>query len=410
MLSIRLCLVALLLVITGLQQNIIIGVLSAEEPTTGPLHDSIVPHVASPLIDAGPRIKSKPQAPRTERDRHFDELAKMVDAFELRNAILRRASRFLRPSVVHIEAEKNAPENNGGVSAPETSEQDTRLHVEEAGSGVVIRWDGNNYILTNRHVIRGAKLANIHIVFADGRTVNPSRIRSDANTDVAVMDVGIEGLTPARIGNSDKVAVGDFVLAFGSPFGLSNSVTQGIVSAKGRRDLILGAEKVRFQDFIQTDAAINPGNSGGPLVNLRGEVIGINTAIASDSGVNAGIGFATPINIAMFVGRQLVERGTVASSYLGVKLDAGFTALDAEAAGLPQFSGARITRVSASSPAEEADLRVNDVVFQFNGVVVEDDNHLIQLIGLTPVGAKVPFIVYRQGEPITIVVTLRAKT
>ena len=190
---------------------------------------------------------------------------------------------------------------------------------------------------------------------------------------------------------------------------MSHSVTQGIISAKGRRDLILGAEKVRFQDFIQTDAAINPGNSGGPLVNLRGEVIGINTAIASDSGVNAGIGFATPINIATFVGRQLVERGTVTSSYLGVKLEASFTVLDAEAAGLPQFAGTRISSVNVSSPAEEADLRVGDVVFQFNGVVVEDDDHLIQLIGLTPVDEKVPLIVYRQSEPFTIVVTLRAK-
>lgn len=407
MLAMRSCLVAILLLIAGFQQNIEPGVLSAEEPIADPRHDSIVPHVASPLIDAGPRIKSRPPLPRTERDRLYDELAELVDAFELRNAILRRASRYVRPSVVHIEAEKSAAE--GGGSATGASAGETRPHIEEAGSGVVIRWGSKNYILTNRHVIRGATLANIRIVFADGRTVNPTRIRSDANTDVAVMDVEIAGLTPARIGNSDQVAVGDFVLAFGSPFGLSHSVTQGIVSAKGRRDLILGAEKVRIQNFIQTDAAINPGNSGGPLVNLRGEVVGINTAIASDSGVNAGIGFATPINIAKYVGRQLVERGTVAAPYLGVKLDASYTALDATAAGLPRFAGARITSVSASSPAEEADLRVGDVVFQFNGVVVEDDSHLIQLIGLTPVDAKVPFIVYRQGEPITIVVTLRAK-
>lgn len=409
MLAIRLFLVVFLS-IAGLQQNIEIDVLSAGEPIADPLHDSIVPHVASPLIDTGPRTTSRPPTPRTERDRLYDELAEMVDAFELRNAILRRASRFVRPSVVHIEAEKNASEKTGEFRATGTNEEDTRLRVKEAGSGVVIRWRNKNYILTNRHVIRGAELANIHIVFADGRTANPTRIRSDANTDVAVMDVGIKGLTPARIGNSNEVAVGDFVLAFGSPFGLSHSVTQGIVSAKGRRDLILGAEKVRIQDFIQTDAAINPGNSGGPLVNLRGEVIGINTAIASDSGVNAGIGFATPINIATFVGRQLVERGSVASSYLGVKLDVNFTDLDAEAAGVPRFAGTRISSVRVSSPAEEADLRVGDVVFQFNGVVVEDESHLIQLIGLTPVDSKVPFIVFRQGEPITIVVTLRAKT
>ncbi len=405
----RLRSVALLLLVTVCQQYVASSqVPGAEGPAASPLPDSIVPHIASPLIDSAARAKPRPPVPHTERDRLYDELADMVEAFELRNAILRRATQFVRPSVVHIEAEKGRSVI-GGDSPNAVPREGTETLIAEAGSGVVIRFGSKDYILTNRHVIRGARLPNIRIVFADGRSANPTRIRADENTDVAIMDIDIGNLTPARIGDSDQVVVGDFVLAFGSPFGLSHSVTQGIVSAKGRRDLVLGAEKVRIQNFIQTDAAINPGNSGGPLVNLRGEVIGVNTAIASDSGVNAGIGFATPINIATFIGRQLVERGKVASSYLGVKLDGDFSSLDAEAVGLPQLAGARISHIGKGSPAEEADLRVGDVVFRFNGLLVEDDSHLIQLVGLTPVNSKVPFIVYRHGEPITIVVTLRAR-
>ena len=165
----------------------------------------------------------------------------------------------------------------------------------------------------------------------------------------------------------------------------------------------------RKGNFIQTDAAINPGNSGGPLANLRGEIVGINTAIASESGVNAGIGFAMPMNIAMFVGKQLVDTGEVKSAYLGVKLQSNFRPTDAQSAGLPESAGARISTITFGSPAEEADLRLGDIIYQFNGVTVENDSHLVQLVGLTPAGTKVPFVVYRNGKPITIVVELRTK-
>src|SRR6185503_4020578 len=138
------------------------------------------------------------------------------------------------------------------------------------------------------------------------------------------MSVAAPGLVPARLGDSGKLEIGDFVLAVGSPFGLSHSVTYGIISAMGRRDLELGDDGVPYQDFLQTDAAINPGNSGGPLLNLRGEVIGINTAIASNSGGNEGIGFTIPINMTMYVARQLIDRGSVAHAYLGVRLDMNF--------------------------------------------------------------------------------------
>src|SRR5205085_10072275 len=160
------------------------------------------------------------------------------------------------------------------------------------------------------------------------------------------------GLIAARIGDSSKVEIGDFVLAVGSPFGLSHSVTYGIISAKGRRDLELGDDSVRFQDFMQTDAAINPGNSGGPLINLRGEVVGMNTAIASSSGGNEGIGFTIPINMVMIIARQLVERGTVIRAYLGVALDSKFGPATAMSVGLMRPRGTRVTRITPGSPAE----------------------------------------------------------
>ncbi len=163
------------------------------------------------------------------------------------------------------------------------------------------------------------------------------------------------------------------MLAVGSPFGLSHSVTFGIISAKGRRDLHLGDAELRFQDFLQTDAAINPGNSGGPLCNLRGEIIGINTAIASNSGGNEGIGFSIPINMFMAVARQLIETGKVARAFLGVSLDAKFGPAMAAEIGLPGPMGAGVTAVTPGSPAEAARLQPGDVILEIDGTRVEDD-------------------------------------
>ncbi len=207
---------------------------------------------------------------------------------------------------------------------------------------------------------------------------------------------------PRPLGDSDKVEIGDFVLAVGSPFGLSHSVTFGIISAKGRRDLRLGEANVRFQDFLQTDAAINPGNSGGPLVNLRGEIIGINTAIASNSGGNEGIGFSIPVNMFMVVARQLIERGKVSRAFLGVKLESKFGPAAAVEAGLPRLMGAKVTTLIKNSPAEAARLQVGDIILEFNRVPIEDDAHLINLVSLTPVGTTVPVVIFRDRRMLTI--------
>ncbi len=182
-------------------------------------------------------------------------------------------------------------------------------------------------MVTNRHVIADARLDDISIHLHEGRVLKPARIWTDEATDVAVLQVEAPNLIPARWGDSDRVEIGNMVLAMGSPFGLSQSITFGIISAKGRRSLNLGSDRtVLNQDFLQTDAAINPGNSGGPLIGLNGRIVGINTAIASNSGGNEGIGFSIPSNLVRRVVDQLLLYGKVRRAYLGVKLDSEFSA------------------------------------------------------------------------------------
>ncbi len=214
---------------------------------------------------------------------------------------------------------------------------------------------------------------------------------------------------PVKIGDSDQVEIGDLVLAIGSPFGLSHSVTHGIISAKGRRDLTLGVDKVRIQDFLQTDAAINPGNSGGPLINMKGELIGLNAAIASNSGGNEGIGFSIPVNMSLLVAKQLITNGHLAQVYLGVKLDKDFEPRQALELGFPIAAGTRVSDVAKGSPADEAELRRGDIILTFNDVHVENDSHLVRLVGLSAVGTEVPLGVYRDGNFTTTTVKIQEK-
>ena len=207
---------------------------------------------------------------------------------------------------------------------------------------MIIQRKGRFYVLTNRHVFRDAPADGIRIYLADGRQLHPQRVLEDEETDVGVLPIEAADLIASPVGDSERMEIGDFVLAVGSPFGLSHSVTFGIISARGRHDLQLGDDSVRFQDFLQTDAAINPGNSGGPLCNLRGEIIGINTAIASNSGGNEGIGFSIPINLFMAVARQLIDTGKVTRAFLGVSLDAKFGPAMAAELGMARATGTRV--------------------------------------------------------------------
>ncbi len=329
-----------------------------------------------------------------QRAKEYDAIAREVAQMEQFAGVLKKVVKLVRPTVVHIEAEKPDP----------AAKRYTHHAIEEAGSGTVIQLGDKFYVLTNRHVIKAATVDHIHIKLYDGRQFSPKTVWSDSGTDVAIMLVDEPNLVAARLGDSDKIEIGDFVLAVGSPFGLSHSVTFGIISAKARRDLELGDDKIQFQDFLQTDAAINPGNSGGPLLNLRGEVVGMNTAIASNSGGSEGIGFTIPINMAMTIARQLVERGNVVRAYLGVTLDPAFTQEEAVKLGLPRAEGSHITLITPKSPAEAAKLQVDDVILEFNGVRIEGDAHLINLVSLTEVGREIPIVVFRDRKQIKMTV------
>lgn len=299
------------------------------------------------------------------------------------------------PSAVHIQAVRVENERK----------------VEETGSGVIMRCETVKglFVITNNHVVRGAEMPAIDVVLADGATVHPIRVYRDTESDIAILQIPDGGQPTARWGDSSSVAIGHFVLAVGSPFGLSQSVTMGIVSAKGRRDLSLTADQsVTNQDFIQTDAAINPGNSGGPLVDMSGSVVGINTAIASNSGGNEGIGFSIPSNLVRRVFEQMVSYGRVRRAYLGVELDNNFTDTAAQRLGMSRARGARITRVYShrSSPAVVAGLRPDDVIVSFNGVEVVDENHLINLVSLSDIGSSVRIEVYRTRQKTQLSVQL----
>jgi len=334
-----------------------------------------------------------------QRDRLFDDLALRAAEFEARN-ILKQVVRLAGPSVVHIEAEK---EETGRATFYGRSRM-----IEEAGSGVIVQYRSGMYVLTNRHVIKDAKLSNITVHLHDGRQLTPVTARFDEETDIAVLGISDADLVPARVGNSASMEIGDFVVAMGSPFGLSQSVTMGIISAKGRWNLELG-DGVKYQDFLQTDAAINPGNSGGPLVNLRGEVVGINTAIASNSGGNEGVGFSIPINVVMNVARQLIDEGKVNRAFLGVNLDQDFGPAEATRMGLGTSLGARVRSVLPGSPAEAAELRPGDVILRYDGVRVQDDEHLINIVKLTEIGRTVPILLIRDRKSLVLSVELTDK-
>ncbi|MGD9633439.1 MAG: S1C family serine protease [Pirellulales bacterium] len=332
-------------------------------------------------------------ATTSDRNREYEALARDVAALDREFGLIKRVVKLVTPAVVHIEASV-LPRFRGSMD------------VEEAGSGVIVEMAGGQYVLTNRHVIRHSSKDEINVHLADGRVLHPERIWEDKETDVAVLGINAPDLVAVRIGDSDALEIGDFVLAVGSPFGLSQSVTRGIVSAKGRHNLDLGNGELRWQNFIQTDAAINPGNSGGPLVNLRGEVVGLNTAIASASGGNEGIGFSIPINIVERTARQLIESNRVARGFLGVKLDGRFDDKQARALGLERQTGTRVTQVEPQSPAERAALQINDVILEYDGVRVERDSHLIGMVKLTKVGERVPIVVLREGHRLNMFVEI----
>lgn len=312
---------------------------------------------------------------------------------ESTSQVFESVANVVSPAVAYIEA--RVYDANG------------KLRNEESGSGVLIRPKGadRSLLLTNCHVVGTAKPDQIDIYLADGRLVHPRRVWRDEATDLALLDPGIDYLPAAKMGDSDDAKIGQWVLVIGSPFGLSQSVTHGILSATHRRRLGLPGG-VRIQEFLQTDAAINPGNSGGPLVNLRGEVIGINSAIASNTGASSGVGFSIPINIARWVIEEFLTHGKVRPAFLGVEFPNQFSHEQAKRLGLDVNRGALVARVHPGTPADSAGIRPDDVVLVFNQIPVEDEYHLINMVSLTPSGSTVEIVVWRDRQKVRLQATL----
>jgi len=338
-----------------------------------------------------------------------------IDVLERQNQAYERIAKAVSPAIVAIESTQvikvqQSPFMNDpffrqffGNMFPQVP-REQREHA--LGSGVIVSPDG--YIVTNNHVI--AKAAEIEVTLPDKRTFKGKVVGADPPTDVAVVKIEGSGLPTASFGNSDQLKVGDTVMAFGNPFEQYFTVTRGSVSALGRSNNRIEGPN-GFEDFIQTDAAINPGNSGGALVDVRGQVVGINTAILSGNsgpggeGGFVGIGFAIPSNMAKHVMEDLIKTGKVSRGYLGVQIT-GLTEDLAKQFKVPDTAGALAQDVTAGGPADKAGLKTGDVIRKLNGQVIGDGGQLTaQVTNLSP-GAEVTLDILRDGQPMTIKVTL----
>lgn len=297
------------------------------------------------------------------------------------------------PSVVNISVHARVKEDNPLYRDPVFREffdlpKQLEKEVQATGSGVIVDAE-RGYVLTANHVV--AQISKAQVTTKDGRKFDAKLVGRDPATDIAVLQLqGSRGnLKAIPLSDSDRIEVGDFVIAIGNPFGLGQTVTSGIVSALGRT----GLGKQGYEDFIQTDASINPGNSGGALVNLKGQLIGINTAIISPGGGNVGIGFAVPVNMARRVMEQLVQYGEVRRGQIGISI----RDLGTDLAAKEGYQGALIAEIASGSPAEKAGLQKGDIVKSVEGTPIRSASQLRNLIGLTPLGARVELRFERNG-------------
>ena len=304
------------------------------------------------------------------------------------------------PAVVNISVVTRSPLEDNPLfrdplfrrffNLPDQSQREEQA----AGSGVIVD-AARGYVLTNHHVIREAQ--QVIVTLKDRRQFQARLVGIDPGTDIAVLQIQAQDLAALKFGDSDQLNVGDYVIAIGNPFGLGQTVTSGIVSALGRT----GLSAEGYEDFIQTDASINPGNSGGALVNLRGELVGINTAIVAPSGGNVGIGFAVPSNMAAAVMNQIVRYGEVRRGRLGIEM-VDVTAALAKKLGVAVLEGAIVAGVQPGSPAEKAGLRERDVIVGVNGRPIRSAAELRTRLGLTAIGEEVELRVRRGGETRTV--------
>jgi serine protease Do len=329
--------------------------------------------------------------------------------FSLRTAIAQVARQNI-PAVVHIDVVQRREVSNpltpfgndpffhfffNGRQMPRKFKQE----LKGLGTGMLIDHEG--HILTNNHVVNGA--TEINVLLADGKSFPAKLVGTDPKTDLAVIKItDHENLPAVTFGDSDKIAVGDWVVAIGHPRGLDQTVTQGIISAKHRTGVL---DPNTYQDYLQTDAAINPGNSGGPLINLNGQVVGVNAAIATQSGGFEGIGFAIPSNMAVHVARALIDHGKVVRGWLGVSIR-NPSSKDIKSLHLKDNKGALVADVMQDSPAAKAGLKKNDLVTQYMGRKIDDSATLQSSVGDTAVGQKANLTVLRDGKSVDLTVTI----
>jgi len=331
-----------------------------------------------------------------------EALAGMAQAEQLSH-LFRQVAKAVRPAVVEVRVTKKVQVESPGLSReffeglpPEfrrrfgLPEPGPREYVRRGlGSGVIVDAE-KGYILTNNHVVAGAD--EVEVVLHDGREVKGEVLGADGKSDLAVVSVKAEGLIGAELGDSAASEVGDWVLAIGSPSGLSQTVTAGIISAKGRRTA-RGQYLGMYENYLQTDAAINRGNSGGPLVNMRGKVVGINTAIITPTGQFAGIGLSIPSNLAKTIMARLIETGKVARGYLGIRFE-------------PVADGVRLITVLDGGPADKAGLQVGDVILKMNGEGITDGEEFRWAISEMSPGRKIKFVVRRGEKEVDLTVEL----
>jgi serine protease Do/serine protease DegQ len=351
----------------------------------------IIPHVLATLVALSVIQPAHSALPFFSDDKPLPSLAPMLERS--------------MPAVVNISTTKQIEVmENPLMQDPffrhffQIPNQPMRRQQNSLGSGVIIDSDGG-YVLTNNHVID--KADEIMVTLSDGRQLKADLVGADPEADVAVIRVPAENLTELPIADSDRLKVGDFVVAIGNPFGLGQTVTSGIVSALGRSGL--GIEG--YENFIQTDASINPGNSGGALVNLKGELIGINTAILAPSGGNIGIGFAIPSNMVMNIKESLVKHGEVRRGLLGVTTQ-DITSELAKAFNLNSTQGVVVSQVHANSPAAKAGLEPGDIIVSANGKAIKNSYEVRNIVGLMQIGDKVELEIQRGAEHKNITATI----
>jgi serine protease Do len=344
-----------------------------------------VVHIRAAANDDAPQRLLDLEREQCQIQQHLEEIAQRLED-EHPEDVSRESIRALRRRLGEIRQEISKQEE---------------LSNPVSASGIVFDEEGR--ILTNNHLIE--ERDTIHVQLSDEREYEASLVGSDPKTDLAMIRIQASGLHPLELGDSDKMEVGDWVIAVGAPFGFSQSVTHGIISATGRNDVVTG-RGILYQDFLQTDAAINPGNSGGPLLNLRGEVIGINTAIATNGGAyNAGIAFTIPSNMALKIATQLKEAGEVARGWLGITMGE-LTAADREVLGVEGRQGVMVAQVIKGGPGDAAGVLVEDVILAVNDRAVSSMAELRGLIADVYPGQEARFDLIRGGQRTAVTVRL----